>query len=415
MLFSRSTLAALAVTPLAIAQTYTDCNPTEKSCPNDTGLDATTFTSDFTKGSSSNASWSAAEGTTISYGSKGAEFTIAKAGQAPTLSSDFYIFFGKIEVVMQAAPGTGIVSSIVLESDDLDEIDWEFLGGDTTQVETNYFGKGNTSTYDRAIYYPVSTPQTTMHTYTIDWTSSALTFAVDGSVVRTLNYAAANGGSNYPQTPMRLKLGNWAGGASGEPAGTVEWAGGATDFTKAPFTMYVESISITNYNPGSAYEWTDKTGSYESIKVIKGDGSTTKAGSATTVPSTSANTIAPTSFLSLKQVQQTAAAVASTNTGSKSVISAESSGKSTASSAASTAAAVTTKASNGTVYMSTQSSSTLKSTSTSHASSAGTHKGNSTTTSSSSLSQQTTNSGVSTSAATTLVALMSIAVAFWTL
>lgn len=28
---------------------------------------------------------------------------------------------------MQAAPGTGIVSSIVLESDDLDEVDW--VGG----------------------------------------------------------------------------------------------------------------------------------------------------------------------------------------------------------------------------------------------------------------------------------------------
>ena len=34
---------------------------------------------------------------------------------------------------MKAAKGTGIVSSIVFESTDLDEIDWEFLGGDSTQ------------------------------------------------------------------------------------------------------------------------------------------------------------------------------------------------------------------------------------------------------------------------------------------
>lgn len=40
---------------------------------------------------------------------------------------------------MKAASGQGIVSSIVLESDDLDEIDWEFLGGDTTQVQSNFY------------------------------------------------------------------------------------------------------------------------------------------------------------------------------------------------------------------------------------------------------------------------------------
>lgn len=49
--------------------------------------------------------------------------------QAPTLNSNDYIFFGNIEVVMKAATGQGIVSSFVLESDDLDEVDWEWLGG----------------------------------------------------------------------------------------------------------------------------------------------------------------------------------------------------------------------------------------------------------------------------------------------
>ena len=38
------------------------------------------------------------------------------------------MLFGKIEVVLQAAPGQGIVSSSVMMSDDLDEIDWEWSG-----------------------------------------------------------------------------------------------------------------------------------------------------------------------------------------------------------------------------------------------------------------------------------------------
>jgi len=261
-------VSLLATAGLASAQTFTECNPLTTTCPANAALDQSTYFVDFTKGAPPNSSWSAATGTTINYGSKGAEFTISKAGQAPTLQTDFYIFFGYVEVKMQAAPGTGIVSSIVLESDDLDEIDWEFLGGDGTQAETNYFGKGNTTTYNRAIYYPVSSPQTTLHTYAVNWTSSSLIFSIDGTAVRTLLYTDADGGANYPQTPMKLKLGNWAGGAAGEPAGTVEWAGGATNFANAPFTMYVESVSIINENPGKQYVWGDHTGSYQSIKVI---------------------------------------------------------------------------------------------------------------------------------------------------
>jgi len=48
-------------------------------------------------------------------------------GDAPTIQTDFYILFGYVEVKMRASSGTGVVSSIVLESDDLDEVDWVSL------------------------------------------------------------------------------------------------------------------------------------------------------------------------------------------------------------------------------------------------------------------------------------------------
>ncbi len=51
-------------------------------------------------------------------------FTIDSEGLARTIVSNEYIFFGKVEVALKAANGTGIVSSFVMESDDLDEIDW---------------------------------------------------------------------------------------------------------------------------------------------------------------------------------------------------------------------------------------------------------------------------------------------------
>lgn len=265
---SKTVLAAAAALPLATAQTTTSCNPLEKSCPSDSGMGSSLKTS-FTGVSSLPAGWSTTAGS-LSYDSSGAKFVINKEGDAPTIQTSDYFFFGYAEVVMQAASGQGIVSSIVMESDDLDEIDWEFTGTDTTQTQTNYFGKGDTTTYDRAIWYPVSTPQNSFHSYAVNWTSSQITWLIDGVAVRTLNYADAKGGSRFPQTPMRLKIGIWAGGDPNNGEGTIEWAGGKTDFSQAPFTMTVQSVNLVNYSPASSYSYGDNTGSWTSIKVTGG-------------------------------------------------------------------------------------------------------------------------------------------------
>lgn len=312
MRFSTSTAAIAASLSLASAQTFTDCNPTEKKCPADTGLPSSAFTSNFTDGKGASASWSTAAYSTVNYGSQGAEFTITKEKQAPTVETDFYIFFGRVDVKMRAATGQGIVSSIVLESDDLDEIDWEFVGSDTAQVQSNFFGKGNTTAYDRVQYIPVSNPQQEFHTYTLDWNSDRLEYIIDGQLVRTLTYddPLTVGGKNYPQTPMRLKLGNWCGGCDGMPKGTVEWAGGETTFEAAPYTMYVESVSITNYNPADSYEYGDLSGSWKSINIIKGGKTSQPTGSVTETSTASpTQTKAPTKAHSVSKVDNTAAAV----------------------------------------------------------------------------------------------------------
>lgn len=196
---------------------------------------------------------------------------------------------------MKAAPGTGIVSSAILESDDLDEIDWEWLGGTATEVETNYFGKGNTSTYDRETYVQMADSQADFHNYTIVWTKETTTWMIDGESVRTLAYADANGGSNYPQTPMRVKLGIWAGGDPSNPEGTIQWAGGETDYNDGPFTAYIQSVSITNYNPANSYTYGDLTGSYESIELGDTDVNTTTSSSSTGTDASADGGSSPTS------------------------------------------------------------------------------------------------------------------------
>lgn len=165
----------------------------------------------------------------------------------------------------------------------------EWLGGNNTVVETNYFGKGNTTTYDRAIYYSVDEPQDDWHIYTIDWTSAYVKWYIDSVLVRTLLYQDALDGANFPQTPMRIKIGNWVGGGANESEGTVEWAGGETDLSDAPFTMYVKNVTIEDYTTnGTTYSYGDMTGDYTSIVIS--DNSTSRTTSYSDGESVGTNT-----------------------------------------------------------------------------------------------------------------------------
>ncbi|KAJ3567330.1 hypothetical protein NPX13_g6807 [Xylaria arbuscula] len=271
-----TTAAVLAVTQLVAAQTYTACDPREKSCPADPAVGDDIVTVDFTKGKSD--FFDIADGTTLTYSDKGAAFSMKKETEAPTITSTKYIFFGKVDVEVEVAPGQGIVTSVVLQSDDRDEIDWEWIGSDTAQVQTNYFGKGDDSTFDRGGFSPVDNPQTTTHTYTFEWTKESVQWIVDGAVVRTLKYEDAKDGTRFPQTPCQLKLGTWVAGSSTAPEGTVEWAGGLADFSKGPFVAYYKSVTIQDYANGvkgaKEYKWDDGSdGSYQSINVITTGGS----------------------------------------------------------------------------------------------------------------------------------------------
>ncbi|KAF5017284.1 hypothetical protein F66182_10803 [Fusarium sp. NRRL 66182] len=267
--WSKIALAA-AIIASATAQTYSDCNPMEESCEPNAGLTKSWYSVDFTKGADDD-NWEATGHGQVKYTDAGAEFTINKKGDAPTIQSNWYMLFGRLEVHLKAAPGTGVVSSVVFLSDVLDEIDWEWLGGSGGDVQTNYYGKGNDEADLRSATYPVSDTQTAFHNYTVHWTKDSCEWVINGETVRTLQFAEALGGENYPQTPMRVKLGIWAGGDPDNAEGTIQWAGGETDYDGAPYTMTVQSVKIENLSPAESYTYSDKSGSYESIEFDKTD------------------------------------------------------------------------------------------------------------------------------------------------
>ncbi|KAK3703078.1 transglycosylase [Vermiconidia calcicola] len=254
-----TTLTTLLLAQPSLQQTYSSCDPTVSSnCPPNPAL-GRSISADFTSGASNEFT---AQGNPT-YNSQGASFTVSGPGEAPQLVSNWYIMFGKYEITMKAASGAGIVSSAVLQSDTLDEIDWEWLGAQNDEVQSNYFGKGQTTTYDRAAVHAVDNTQGELHTYTVEWTESQIVWQIDGSTVRVLSAEDANG--QFPQSPCQLKVGAWSGGDSGNPQGTINWAQGPTDYSAGPFTMVVSSLSVTDYSTGTQYAYGDRSGNWDSI------------------------------------------------------------------------------------------------------------------------------------------------------
>ncbi|KAK4238529.1 hypothetical protein C8A03DRAFT_15015 [Achaetomium macrosporum] len=270
--FHTTAVALLAWSALvrdAAAQVTTDCFPMNKTCPPNPGFG---MDYNFVFNTTPNYDvWETTVGPVEWDADRGAIFRITKQGDSPTIRTKFYYFFGRTEIHMKAAKGTGVISSMMLLSDNLDEIDWEYFGGNDTVAQTNYFGK-NVQDYHNAGYHIVpGGVQADYHNYTSVWTKDYLDFYIDGAKVRTLLPKDANNSYYYPQTPMRLSIGIWAGGDPRLPEGTREWAGGTTDYSQGPFEMFVKSAHITDYSSGKEYEYTDKSGSWQSIKVVAGN------------------------------------------------------------------------------------------------------------------------------------------------
>ncbi|KAF2857380.1 glycoside hydrolase family 16 protein [Piedraia hortae CBS 480.64] len=123
-----------------------------------------------------------------------------------------YLHYGTVSVVLQAAPGTRVISGAVMLSDDAYEIDWEFSGNNFGQsrptVQANYYGKGITGYWNRETQSQASGDViTNFFNYTLIWLPQSLTWMIKGQGVRTLMAADANTNDHqYQQTPARFYL-----------------------------------------------------------------------------------------------------------------------------------------------------------------------------------------------------------------
>ncbi|KAI3395843.1 hypothetical protein diail_780, partial [Diaporthe ilicicola] len=233
---------------------------------------------DFTKISTAdvvNNGWTIADYATFRTDTSGGGiFPIERRFDAPYIWTTGYFLYGHVDVLLQAAPGAGVITSAVLMSDTADEVDWEWSGNNYAQskpmVQTNYFGKGITGSYDRSTSVSPEFEMTSaLHNYSIDWTADSLTWSIDGKAVRTLFKRECDSDQHqYPQTPSRFHLGVWLAGDESNAPGVVQWAGGLTDLTRLPYTAYVKSVNLVPTSRCAYFNYTDKTGSSDSVKCL---------------------------------------------------------------------------------------------------------------------------------------------------
>ncbi|OKL57252.1 putative glycosidase crf2 [Talaromyces atroroseus] len=186
--------------------------------------------------------------------------TMAANTTGTLLSSTHYVWYGKISVTMKTSRGSGVVTAFVMMSDVLDEIDTEFIGSNLTTAQTNYFFQGIV-TGELEVNASMSDSFENFHTYALDWTPDSLTWLLDDEPVRVLNrsttYNATTMQYMYPQTPSRVELSIWPGGASDESAGVIAWAGGAIDWNSTDIQEVgydyatIKEVNITCYDPPS--------------------------------------------------------------------------------------------------------------------------------------------------------------------
>ncbi len=242
-------------------------------------------------GDPSTADW-VSQGNPLKYGSEGVLLTMGPNTPGTVLASTVYMWYGSVKATFKTSRGAGVVTAFILLSDVRDEIDYEFVGVDLGTAQTNYYFQGildctfpipvtssphvskvNANSLDQnSGNISLTDTYNNYHTYEIQWTPDSITWLIDGKVGRVQKksdtWNATANQWNFPQSPARVELSIWPGGASTNAPGTIAWAGGPIDWHSGDIAMYgydfavLKEVEIQCYapplgaNPNNAVSYT---------------------------------------------------------------------------------------------------------------------------------------------------------------
>ena len=140
--------------------------------------------------------------------------------------------FGTVEARLKAVKCSGVATTFFLYDDSTkDEIDLEFLGKNTQQLQTNYFNAGNGG-HEHMIDLGFDA-SSDFHSYKIEWQSTSIKWYVDGAVKYSVTAAP------LPSHQVQCMLSLWNG------TGLDGWMG-AFSYT-APLYAYYDYFSYTPF------------------------------------------------------------------------------------------------------------------------------------------------------------------------
>ncbi|KAF4453320.1 murein transglycosylase [Fusarium austroafricanum] len=235
-------------------------------------------------GDSSKADW-VAQGEPLVF-KDNVLLTMPKDSVGTLLSSTVYMWYGNVKARFKTSRGAGVITAFILFSDVKDEIDYEFVGTELGDAQTNYYFQGITN-YGNSKNITLSDTFANFHDYEIRWTPDKIEWWVDGKLGRTLQksdtWNATSKNFDFPQTPSRVQLSLWPGGKEGNAEGTVAWAGGPIDWNgpdiqkSGYYFATFSDVEIQCFNAksgpgsnsGSSYWYKDVAGTNDTI--VDGD------------------------------------------------------------------------------------------------------------------------------------------------
>jgi beta-glucanase (GH16 family) len=166
---------------------------------------------------------------------------------------------------MKAPTIPGIVSTFILMGPNLpdagldlsntdpqggDEIDWEIVGGDPKNAQSNIFYRGYREFAIRGGIHPVPSGVDASQKYTIDWRSDRIIFLINDQVQRTYYKNSTEADSEYvpnrrffPDRAGKVQFALWSEATNAWAGGAAKWPLGVNS-TNAKF----EYIDIQCYN-----------------------------------------------------------------------------------------------------------------------------------------------------------------------
>jgi len=173
-----------------------------------------------------------------------------RGGEFRTIESFRY---GRYEVRMKSAPGSGVVSSFftfhdywadgLTSSKYWNEIDWEILGLYNDQAQTNYISQYEWN-HEELIQTNFN-PHEDFHVYAFEWTPDYLAFFIDDDLVRIDNLGQVDSLYYYQKIMMNI----W------QPT-YVNWVG-SFNVSTLPVYAFYDWVKYYIYVPGTGNAGTD--------------------------------------------------------------------------------------------------------------------------------------------------------------